>query len=101
MTRAGLVPGSTAAVAREEIEARHVPVVLDYISHNDMVEESWEHWIDSRRESPSEVTEEAPALWRNTISVLRRELSWAVREIDNLHNEAEMTVRRARGVGPF
>ena len=37
-------------------------VALDDTSQDDMVAESWDHWVVSQRDSPSMTSEEAPAV---------------------------------------
>ena len=70
----------------------------DKTSPVDEVTESWDRWMASRKNSPATegVSDEVHATQRNTMRALRRDVSWAAREISNQEKGAKWSVGRRR-----
>ena len=69
--------------SRDESAKGTESVTLDETTLEDTVAESWDHWIVSRKDSPTTESDEAPSIRHKTLRGLRRDLSWVAKEISD------------------
>ena len=66
---------------------------IEESTQEDKVAEAWDQSVLSRRENPKTKNEERPPMHRATVRELRRDLSWATREIEDLEKGTKLNLR--------